>query len=147
MVVPLGSPQPVFALPLLEDIPDGPEDSPIDGLPLVRHPYVRLLTRANGSSRRRLGHWSCRRSSSALLPSQGTTTPKPQLLAMSRSALSAWLFGAPHSLLSICQTLAQVRVAKIWHSCLRYISLLWAVGDRARYCTEGPGADLSPLVI
>ncbi|KAI0637704.1 Aldo/keto reductase [Trametes polyzona] len=34
MVVPLGSPQPVFALPPLDAIPDGDEDKPVDGLPL-----------------------------------------------------------------------------------------------------------------
>ncbi|TBU32214.1 Aldo/keto reductase [Dichomitus squalens] len=33
MVVPLGSPQPVFALPLLEDIPDDLADRPVDGPP------------------------------------------------------------------------------------------------------------------
>ncbi|KAI0771534.1 Aldo/keto reductase [Trametes elegans] len=37
MVVPLGSPQPVFALPPLDAIPDGEEDKPVPGLPLVRH--------------------------------------------------------------------------------------------------------------
>ena len=35
MVVALGSVQPVFALPLLEDIPDNDEDSPVEGVPLV----------------------------------------------------------------------------------------------------------------
>ncbi|KAH9853872.1 Aldo/keto reductase [Lenzites betulinus] len=34
MVVPLGSPQPVFALPPLDAIPDGEEDKPVDGLAL-----------------------------------------------------------------------------------------------------------------
>ncbi|KAI0751260.1 Aldo/keto reductase [Daedaleopsis nitida] len=34
MVMPLGSVQPVFALPLLDDIPDVQEDTPVDGLPL-----------------------------------------------------------------------------------------------------------------
>lgn len=35
MVVPLGSVQPVFALPLLADIPDGEEDRPVEGVQLV----------------------------------------------------------------------------------------------------------------
>lgn len=35
MTVPLGSVQPVFALPLLEDIPDTDEDAPVEGLSLV----------------------------------------------------------------------------------------------------------------
>ncbi|KAI0773784.1 Aldo/keto reductase [Fomes fomentarius] len=34
MVVPLGSVQPVLALPLLEDIPDGDEDRPVEGVQL-----------------------------------------------------------------------------------------------------------------
>lgn len=35
MVVPLGSTQPVFAFPVLEDIVDHPDDAPVDGLSLV----------------------------------------------------------------------------------------------------------------
>ncbi|OSD01811.1 Aldo/keto reductase [Trametes coccinea BRFM310] len=34
MVVPLGSPQPVYSLPALDVTPDGEEDQPVEGLPL-----------------------------------------------------------------------------------------------------------------
>lgn len=44
MVVPLGSVQPVFALPLLEDIPDGEEDAPVEGLALVRNLSLALIS-------------------------------------------------------------------------------------------------------
>ena len=45
MVVPLGSPQPVFSFPPLGDTPDVEEDKPVEGLPLVRHhlPQTRLV--------------------------------------------------------------------------------------------------------
>lgn len=42
MTVPLGSPQPVFALPPLDAIPDVEEDKPVDGLALVRHDQLRV---------------------------------------------------------------------------------------------------------
>ncbi len=42
MTVPLGSPQPVFALPPLDAIPDVEEDKPVDGLSLVRRNQARV---------------------------------------------------------------------------------------------------------
>ncbi|KAI0363725.1 Aldo/keto reductase [Pilatotrama ljubarskyi] len=42
MVVPLGSPQPVFALPPIDAIPDGEEDKPIEGVPLSEIGPMRL---------------------------------------------------------------------------------------------------------
>lgn len=43
MVAPLGTPQPVFLLPPVDQIPDEEEDQPKAGLPLVRHPVCLMV--------------------------------------------------------------------------------------------------------
>ncbi len=55
MVVPLGSTQPVFAFPVLEDIASHPEDAPVDGPSLVIFLHTLAEVRTDEWRRRSLG--------------------------------------------------------------------------------------------